>query len=123
MMSNSLYEILTPDFSFSDARGTLAQLVHDGWQQVNVLFTKKGVARGGHYHQKTREAFYVVSGSVQVKLWQGEQKAEHLFQAGDFFSIVPNSAHSLEFPEDCVLIALYDQPVVRQDGSKDIIPV
>ena len=35
------------DFSFADSRGELIQIVHDGFKQVNVLRSYKGVMRGG----------------------------------------------------------------------------
>ena len=43
------------------------------------------------------------------------------FLQGDFFVLEPGTVHSLSFPEDCILVALYDQPVERDVGSKDII--
>ena len=69
-MMAELYGTLIPDFRFEDARGSLTQLVHQGWRQVNVLDTRAGVVRGGHYHEIVREAFFVVSGSVCVTLEQ-----------------------------------------------------
>ena len=63
-----LYERVRPDFEFSDTRGALVQLVHEGYEQVNVLTTRAGVTRGGHYHKETAEAFFVVDGRVTVGL-------------------------------------------------------
>ena len=40
-----MIEILTPDFIHNDDRGTLVQLVHEGYNQVNAVFTKKGTVR------------------------------------------------------------------------------
>ena len=41
-----MYKTLKPDFTFTDERGTLVQLVHSGYTQVNVITTEKGVVRG-----------------------------------------------------------------------------
>jgi len=49
-------------FTFNDDRGTLVQLVHEGYKQMNVVTSKKGVFRGGHYHKMNREVFYIISG-------------------------------------------------------------
>ena len=116
----ALYEVLKPDFEFRDQRGQLKQLVHDGWKQVNVLVTNAGVVRGVHYHKVSREAFYVISGSVDVRFRNGDEYAERHFCSGEFFSVLPNAVHELSFPEDCVMVQMYDIPVEKEDGSKDI---
>lgn len=103
-----MYEILTPDFCYTDERGSLTQLVHGGWNQVNVIFSRRDTVRGGHYHKKNREAFYVVNGSCEVTLTiDGEEKTQ-VFKSGDFFSIEPNTFHLFRYLEDTLLVSLYD---------------
>ena len=115
-----MYQLLIPDFKFSDDRGTLVQLVHGGYTQVNVITTKQGVLRGNHYHKFSHEAFYIISGSVKVTLISNGKKQETLFQIGDFFEIPPMVLHEMFYPEDCIMVALYDQPVENEQGEKDI---
>lgn len=119
---SSLFESLTPDFHFEDARGAITQLVHTGYEQVNVLETKAGVTRGGHYHKKSREAFFVVSGSVELTVSRDGQKETRIFTAGEFFLLPPYTVHTMSFPEDCVLVGLYDKCVESANGEKDIFP-
>lgn len=116
----ALFEKLTPDFAFQDDRGKLTQLVHGGYTQINVLESRKGVFRGGHFHKVSREAFFVVSGWVEVTLEKNAERHTESFGPGDFFEIAPFVVHSMRFPEDCVLVAMYDIPVEREDGTKDI---
>ncbi len=116
----ALFEKLVPDFTFEDGRGKLAQLVHGGYTQINVLESRKGVLRGGHFHKRAREAFFVVSGQVEVTLKKGPEQQIELFGPGNFFEIAPFVVHSMSFPEDCVLVAMYDIPVEHEDGTKDI---
>ena len=120
----ALYELKKTDFAFADARGCLTQLVHEGYAQVNVLQTNYGVLRGGHFHKVCREAFYVVSGSVEVTLKKsGETNSEKaIFAEGDFFEISPFVVHSMFFPEDCLMVQMYNIPVEFEDGVKDIYP-
>ncbi len=113
-------EFLKPDFSFSDDRGDLVQLVHDGYKQVNVSRTKAGVKRGGHYHKQTVEAFFVASGEVLLTLTKDGQTEQVTVKTGDFFYFPPYVAHSFDFVKDTTLVALYDKPVELPDGSKDI---
>lgn len=115
-----LVQVLQADFEHSDGRGRLTQLVHGGFQQVNVLTTKRGVTRGGHFHKLSREAFYVVSGSVEVELKTLDRAERAVFRAGDFFAVEPYVSHSMFFPEDCVMVQMYDRPVEQPNGEKDI---
>ena len=117
----ALFERLEPDFCFSDERGKLTQLVHGGYTQINILESRKGVVRGGHYHTVSQEAFFVVSGRVEVTLRKGEEQQTVVFGPGDFFQIPPYVIHSMTFPEDCILAAMYDVPVEKADGTKDIL--
>lgn len=104
------------DFSFSDERGSLVQLVHEGYRQVNVITSKKGALRGGHYHKENKEAFYIISGALRVIVC-GE---EHIFGTGDFFEIEAHDTHSFYFLEDTTLVSMYSNGVEQEDGRKDI---
>lgn len=115
-----MIEILTPDFEFGDDRGFLCQLVHGGYKQVNVVYSNKGVYRGGHYHKINTEAFYVVSGAFEVTVTDGEKKQIYTFKKGDMFSIKPGVWHDFNYVEDTVLVGLYDVGVELDDGTKDI---
>lgn len=115
-----LVRVLHTDFEFADERGTLTQLVHEGYRQINVLTTKRGVTRGGHFHRVCREAFYVISGTVEVTLKTPERTETAVFHKGDFFAVEPYISHSMFFPEDCVMVQMYDPPVEQPDGGKDI---
>lgn len=110
------------DFSHIDERGSLVQLVHEGFNQVNVLDTRGGVERGGHFHKIARERFYIVKGTVEVTAKKDGEEGKHVFSKGDFFEIAPFTVHSMFFPEDCLMVAMYDVPVEQSDGSKDIYP-
>ena len=112
--------ILTPDFQFEDDRGKLVQLAHEGYEQINVLISRKGAFRGGHYHKVSYESFYVISGSVEIQVERDGSKMTRLLRDGDFFCIEPFVVHSMSFPENCTLIALYDKCIKSTDGTKDI---
>lgn len=117
---DELFVKLSVDYEHIDARGKLSQLAHEGYSQVNVLETHGGTVRGGHYHKVSKEAFFVVKGSVEVSLRKGKNSGCHLFHPGDFFMIPPYTIHSMYFPDDCILVAMYDNPIEKKDGSMDI---
>lgn len=118
-----LYEIIKTDFHHEDERGSLVQLVHKGYKQVNVIKSKGGMVRGGHYHKLNREAFYVVSGSCEVCFTKEGVKEKGIFSAHDFFEIGPYVGHTFNYLEDTVLVGLYDIGVEMPDGGKDIFPI
>lgn len=118
-----LFERLTPDFCYQDSRGSLVQLVHNGYKQMNVITSKAGMIRGGHYHKVNYEAFYVVSGSCEVTFIQDGPEETQTFTAGDFFRIAPYIGHVFNYTQDTILIGLYDNGVENSNGEKDIFPI
>ncbi|MBQ6019159.1 MAG: cupin domain-containing protein [Clostridia bacterium] len=117
-----LITVLKPDFLFSDARGTLTQIVRGGYSQINAVYTKKGAVRGNrHFHKTTKEAFYLIKGSVRVTVWRGGETQQAVFGDGDFFRIDEYTEHTFEYLEDTYLVVLYTVPVEKEDGSKDIV--
>ncbi len=115
-----LYKTRLIDFQHNDERGSLVQLVHEGFDQINVLNSKKGSTRGVHYHKRAIEAFYVINGSVEVRLADNNTEQTITFIQGDFFEIHPFILHTMFFPEDCLMVQMYNTPVESEDGTKDI---
>ena len=116
-----LIKRLKPDFLFEDDRGLLVQLVHDGYRQINAVYTKKGAVRGNiHFHKETDEAFFILAGRVKVTAATegAEETAE--FGAGEMFLLPKNVRHSFVYLEDTYLVGMYPVPVEKPDGSKDI---
>jgi len=118
-----IVKIMQPDFTFRDDRGSLLQLFHDGFKQVNVITSREGTRRGGHYHRENEEAFYIISGHLKVTLSLNDESEEHCFGPGTFFGIGPYVKHSFEFLEDTLLISMYSNGVEYMDGTKDIVAV
>lgn len=117
-----LIKFIKPDFEFSDDRGSLKQLVHDGWKQVNYITSVAGAVRGNHYHKVNIESFYVISGEFKLtaESIDGKEHEEHTMKAGDFFIVPPFVNHSFEYRADSQLISFYDKGVELADGKKDI---
>ena len=114
-----LIEMIKPDFVHNDERGTLTQLVRRGYSQINVVTSKAGVFRGGHYHKLNTEAYYIVSGRCKVTAkYNGEEESTVLCK-GDFFRIGPNIVHDFDYIEDSVLVTMYSLGVELEDGRMD----
>ncbi len=118
-----LIEILEPDFSFEDGRGTLTQITHQPFAQTNAVFSRKGEVRGNyHYHRFSKEVFFLISGKVKVQLKYEDQFEEHTFRSGEMFLINENVQHRFEYEEDTYLVVFYSRRVELGDGTKDIVP-
>lgn len=115
-----MIKILKPDFIHQDKRGKLVQLVHQGYQQVNIISSEKNAIRGNHYHKWNEETFYVIQGKLILKTKKDNDIVENLFETGDMFQIERNIIHQFEFIEDTTLVSLYSNGVELEDGSKDI---
>lgn len=115
-----MIEIITPDFIYEDDRGRLVQLVHEGWQQVNIISSKADMVRGGHYHKQNRELFFIVDGKCRVRVRKGKKAEEYQFSKGDMFVISEYVAHDFIYEKDTVLVSMYSKGVELDNGGKDI---
>lgn len=121
-----LIKILKPDFEFEDERGSLTQLVRTGYTQVNVITSVADSLRGGHYHEKNEEAFYIITGKLKLEvagLEEGVGQEEYVFSAGDMFQIPRGIVHSFYFAQPTTLVSMYSGGVEQPGGVKDIINV
>ena len=116
-----MIEIIKPDFIFEDGRGSLVQLIHEGYCQINVVTSKAGVERGNHFHRLNKEGFYVVEGAFLLEVSLDGRSESYEFRKGDMFIIKPMVMHRFVYREDTTLVAFYDKGVELPDGTKDII--
>lgn len=70
------YKLIDVENKF-DERGSLYKIFNQNYDIINdfnikevysVTFDSKNTIRGNHYHKKTRELFYCLSGSIDVEL-------------------------------------------------------
>ena len=94
-------------------RGELA-LIEDGkpFQHLGYFSLKKGKGyyRGGHYHRKKVEHFYVLSGRILVRfvdLDSGE-RSQVFLEEGQRVTIYPNCAHRFEAEKEAQVIEYYN---------------
>lgn len=119
----SLIKIREPNFEFHDNRGSLVQIVREGFKQVNVINSIEGAIRGGHYHEKNCELFYVIQGKTILKVWKFDainEKEEYEFKAGDMFEIPAFIVHDFTFLANTLLVSMYSEGVELENGKKDI---
>ena len=116
-----MVKIIKPDFVFEDDRGSLVQLIHEGYRQIIVVTSRAGVERGNHFHRLNREGFYVVDGAFLLEVSFEGKSESYEFKKGDMFIIEPFVMHRFVYRDDTTLVAFYDKGVELPDGTKDII--
>lgn len=97
-----------------DQRGAFLGLVNEGmWKEVNFVKTQAGQLRGGHFHTKTNEIIFLVSGRAEVELQScddSQQRQTFILNSGEGVQIKPYTLHSLYYLEDSEQVALLDVP-------------
>ena len=94
-------------------RGELA-LIEDGkpFQHLGYFSLKEGEGyyRGGHYHRKKVEHFYVVSGRIRVRLvdLDSGERSQVFIEEGQRVTIYPNCAHRFEAEKEAQVIVYYN---------------
>lgn len=140
--------MLTPEVleAFTDDRGEIRDLLRDTKiDSVTYLFTKKGAVRGNHYHPRTWQWTYVMSGRLRVETREvmshrvasrrpGDMTAgaQHSAEApaGTFLVDPPLQAHAWEGLEDTTVLVFtqgprsglgYESDTVRLDEDDRLI--
>jgi dTDP-4-dehydrorhamnose 3,5-epimerase-like enzyme len=111
-----------PQKRLIQGRGELA-LIEDGksFQHLGYFSLKRGRGyyRGGHYHLKKAEHFYIVSGKLRVELVDLEsgERSEAKLCAGQRVTVYPGCAHRFAAETDAQVIEYYDS---RYDPDDDL---
>ena len=102
---------LKSNFKFSDKRGLFIEVWKSKrWKRMNYLFCKKGYIRGGHYHKKSSELFFIIEGACEVNVinLKTNKKNKLKVKAEDIFVIEPYELHYIKALRDSKIIAVLD---------------
>ncbi len=113
-------EEFLPEKRLIQQRGELV-LVTDGktFRHLTYFSLKKGkgLYRGGHYHLKKTEHFYVASGKLKIVLVDLDtgKHSQVEVHTGQRITIYPKCAHRFEALHDAHVIEYYDMAYDRED--------
>ena len=136
--------------AFTDDRCEIRDLLRDTTlDSVTYLFTKKGAVRGNHYHSRTWQWTYVMSGRLRVETREvrtndhpgdngsgrpGDMTAGAQYSAeapaGTFLVDPPSQAHAWEALEDTAVLVFtqgpraglgYESDTIRLDEDNRLI--
>lgn len=96
------------EFAHSDERRTITQLFTGSISQVNVYEAASGAVLGNHYHKRTTEFFYILSGRA---LYNGQEPLE----SGDLFVVYPEERHTITCQTDLKLMTFLTKPYSQDE--------
>ena len=98
--------------SFKDDRGEIIDLIeNESINAITVVTFKKNAVRGNHYHKKTTQWNYLMSGKLKVVAQApGEDVVERIMEPGDLIITGPNDRHALVGLEDSELMVFTKGP-------------
>lgn len=110
--------------NFKDARGEIRDLItHTPVDAVTLITCVKGAIRGNHYHKKTTQYDYILSGTLTCvsKDMKSGKQTRTLLKAGDVAMHPPYEAHAFEAVERSVFLSLTKGPRNGADYENDTI--
>jgi quercetin dioxygenase-like cupin family protein len=83
--------------AFKDHRGEITDLLeNENINAVTVITFSEGAVRANHYHKKTTQWNYLMSGCVKLlSQAPGKPVIETIMEPGDFVATGPNVSHAL----------------------------
>ena len=106
---------------WSEERGEFVQVAYlEEIRHLALFEIKRGFSRGGHYHERKEEIFYIVSGKIKASFLDLDtrEKAEGTFEKGDRLRIRPRCAHVFSGLEDTVIVEYSPQFYDPEDNYR-----
>jgi quercetin dioxygenase-like cupin family protein len=96
----------------TDARGAITDLISDDEVNAVTLITfAKGAVRANHYHERTIQWNYVLSGEILLATQMpGAERIEKVLKKGDFAVTRENERHALQGITEAEVLILTKGP-------------
>lgn len=106
--------------AFKDSRGTIMDIV-DGTplNAVTIITNKKGAVRANHFHKKTIQYTFVLSGRVQYASKGKGGRKTAILRPGDLAVSPPGEWHATKALTDATFLALAHGLRHGRDYEKD----
>lgn len=80
-----------PEYAHKDSRRLFLQILTKPVKQINYYEAKRGAVLGNHYHKKTTEYFFLLSGDAVISI----NGVEHLMRPLTIEVVRPMQIHSI----------------------------
>lgn len=112
-----------PSVAFSDARGTITDLLtHEVFDAVSVITSVRGAVRGDHYHAETYQVLYILRGRIRlITQLPGEPVRAVEAGIGELVRTPPLERHAIHALEDTEFIVFTRGPRAGAGYESDTI--
>lgn len=116
-------KILKLTVSFKDKRGEIIDLLEkENINAITYISFNKGVVRGNHYHRKTIQWGYVMSGELLIVSRKPKSKAvKMIIKKGDLFVDEKLESHAIKAIEDSEVLFFTRGPRGGKNYESDTI--
>lgn len=111
--------------TFEDERGIIEDLkVGKDWSVTYISF-KKGAVRGNHYHEKTVQVDYIISGKLVCAKAKAVIDPEYqdieysVVKSGDVVTHIPFVSHSYQALEDSAMVSMCKGVRIGENYEED----
>ncbi len=122
----SLIKVKKLEAVHTDERGSIFDVLNKEVAHIGMITFKEGVVRANHYHHKSTQYDYIVSGKLKlvVCLPDGSQKEEYVLESGMTTEVPPGIVHAYKALEDSIMLDIttlsrensgYEDDTVRVD--------
>ena len=114
-------ELINLKAAYTDSRGSITDLIsNEDINAVTIITFSIGAIRANHYHKKTIQWNYVLSGCVKlVTQVPGEEMVEKVLSKGDFAVTRENESHALQGVTEAEVLILTKGPRAGSQYEND----
>jgi dTDP-4-dehydrorhamnose 3,5-epimerase-like enzyme len=97
---------------FQDERGSIEDILeNEELQHATIIRSAAGAVRGNHYHERTWQWVFVLTGAIRyvVRSAEGETQSG-IVRANDLLLTCPGESHALETLEETAMLVLTRGP-------------
>ena len=106
--------------NFKDHRGEIVDILeNEKINAITYLTIKKGKIRGNHYHKKTYQWNYIISGKMKLVTKKNHKIKKIILKKGEIALTTPNEHHALVGVTDCKLLVFTKGPRGGKDYEMD----
>jgi len=108
----------------ADERGIITDILNENLGHVGIITCKKGSTRANHYHKKSIQYSYILSGKFEVLVADSKdiKKIERtILNAGEIMTIQPEIVHTFNAIEDSVMLDMISQSRAGTGYEDDVV--
>ncbi len=111
---------------FEDERGIITDVLNEKINHVGVIVTEKDTIRANHYHEKSTQYSYILSGKFEVLIAKHDNPKEvkkFIIGPGDLITIPPFNIHRFKAIEKAVMIDIISESRAGTGYEDDVFRI